>query len=89
MSFFIIFSNTEDWGNAEYLYMKFNPFQREESNLIYPSNIIRGRYPNENPSDIMFTTIDDINELNDINDISDIVHYWQKDVIVYINFNES
>jgi len=38
---FIIFSNTEAWDDAEYLYIKNN-------SKIYSSNIVRGRYTDDN-----------------------------------------
>ncbi|EFN62601.1 hypothetical protein EAG_03672 [Camponotus floridanus] len=44
--------NTEDWDNAEYFYIQFNSLEYEVSNLIYPLNIIRGAYYNENSTHI-------------------------------------
>lgn len=38
--FFIIFSNTETGDNAEYFYIQ----KASESELIYPLNIVKGRY---------------------------------------------
>jgi len=62
----ILFTNAI-WDNAEYLYI------RKESNLIYPSNIVRGRYHKE----FLWNIYDDYR------------NQWQNNVIFYINFSNS
>jgi len=57
----------EIWDNAEYFYI------RKKSNLIYPSNIVRGRYHKE----FEWIIFDDYH------------YKWKDYVIFYINFSNS